>query len=72
MVSEPPKLVKAVQSFIEFYNFSALAQPLHNLTKKGAPFDWKKEQDDVFIKLKEVFLSALVVCMPDTTKPFLS
>ena len=36
---EPPKSVKAVQSFIEFYNFSALAQPLHNLTKKGAPFD---------------------------------
>ena len=29
-----------------------------------------KEQDDAFIKLKEMFLSAPVIQMPDTTKPF--
>ena len=75
---ESPKSVKAVQSFIRFCNlyckfisnFSALAWPLHNLTKKGVPFCWKKEQDDAFIKLKEMFLSAPVIKMPDTAKPF--
>ena len=75
---EPPKLVKVVRSFIglcNFYqkfipNFSALAWPLHDLTKKGVTFQWGKEQYDTFIKLKEVFLSAPVIKMLDTTKPF--
>ena len=75
---EPPTLVKAVRSFIGFCNFyqkfipnfSALARPLHDLTKKGITFQWGKEQDDAFIKLKEMFLSAPVIKMPDTTKLF--
>ena len=75
---EPPKSVKAVRSFIGFCNFyrkfiphfSAIAWPLINLTKKGIPFNWGKEQDEVFVKLKETFLSAPVIKMPDTTKPF--
>ena len=75
---EPPTLVKAVRSFIGFCNFyqkfipnfSTLTQPLHNLTKKGVPFIWRKEQDDAFIKLKEVFLLAPVLKMLDTTKQF--
>ena len=75
---ELPKLVKAVQSFIRFYNFywkfipnfSALAQPLHDLTRKGTPFLWSKKQDDVFVKLTEIFLSTPVICMPDVSKPF--
>ena len=75
---ELPTLVKAVRSFIGFCNFywkfipnfSALACPLHDLTKKGVTFQWGKEQDDTFIKLKEIFISAPVIKMPDTTKPF--
>ena len=75
---EPPKSVKAVRSlirFCKFYrkfipNFSAISRPLHDLTKKGVIFHWGKEQDDVFIKLTEVFLSAPVIKMPDTAKPF--
>ena len=75
---EPPKSVKAVRSFIGFCNFyrkfiphfSAIARPLINLTKKGIPFNWGKEQDEAFIKLKETFLSTLVIRMPDTTKLF--
>ena len=75
---EPPKSVKAVRSFIGFCNFywkfipnfSALAQPLLDLTKKGVTFHWGKNQDDVFIKLKQMFLSAPVIKMPDTAKPF--
>ena len=75
---EPPKSGKAVRSFIGFYNFyrkfiphfSAIAWPLINLTKKGIPYNWGKEQDEAFIKLKETFLSAPVIKMLDTTKPF--
>ena len=75
---EPPKLVKVVRSFIGFCNFyrkfiphfSAIARPLIDLTKKGIPFNWGKQQDEAFIKLKEMFLSAPVIKMPDTTKPF--
>ena len=75
---EPPKSVKAVRSFIGFCNlyqkfiphFSTIARPLIDLTKKGKPFNWGREQDEAFVKLKEMFLSALVIKMPDTTKLF--
>ena len=75
---EPPKSVKAVRSFIGFCNFyqkfiphfSAIVQPLIDLTKKGVPYNWGKEQDEAFIKLKEAFLSAPVIKMPDVAKPF--
>ena len=43
---------------------------LIDLTKKGIPFNWGKEQDEAFVKLKETFLLALVIKMPDTTKLF--
>ena len=33
-------------------------------------FQWGKEQDNVFVKLKETFLSTPVIKMPDTAKPF--
>ena len=67
-----------IRSFIRFCNFyqkfipnfSVLTQPLHDLTKKGTTFMWGKEQDNVFIKLKETFLSTPVIKMPNTTKPF--
>ena len=75
---EPPKTVKVVRSFIGFCNFyqkfilhfSALTRPLIDLTKKGTPFNWGKEQDEAFVKLKEVFLSAPVIKMLDTTRLF--
>ena len=75
---EPPKLIKAVQSFIGFCNFyqkfipnfSTLVCPLHDLTKKGTLFNWGKEQDDTFVKLKEIFLSISIIWIPDILKPF--
>ena len=33
-------------------------------------FQWGREQDDTFVKLKETFLSVPVIKMLDTTKPF--
>ena len=47
-----------------------IAWPLIDLTKKGTPFNWGREQEDAFVKLKETFLSAPVIKMPDTTKLF--
>ena len=75
---EPPTSVKVVQLFIGFCNFywkfipnfSVIARPLHDLTKKGIPFAWGTQQDDTFVRLKEIFLSALVIHMPNTVKPF--
>ena len=75
---EPLTSVKVVRSFIGFCNFyqkfipnfSTLAQPLYDLTKKGTTFIWGKEQDDSFVKLKEQFLSAPVLKMLDTSKQF--
>ena len=75
---KPLTSVKAVWSFIGFCNFyqkfipnfSALAWPLHDLTKKGVAFQWMKEQDNIFIKLKEIFLSPPVIWMLDVSKHF--
>ena len=75
---KPPKSVKAVRSFIGFCNFyqkfiphfSTITRPLIDLIKKGVPFNWGEEQNKAFIKLKEMFLSAPVIKMLDTTKPF--
>ena len=75
---KPPTSVKVVWSFIRFCNFYwifipnfyALTWPPHDLMKKGIPFMWKGGQDTAFIKLKEIFLSTLVIHMPDVSKPF--
>ena len=75
---EPPTSVKVVRSFIGFCNFywkfipnfSALTHPLHDLTKKGVTFQWGKEQSNMFVKLKEIFLSVPVIKMLDMTKHF--
>jgi len=58
-----PKTLKDVRGFIGFSNFyrrfikdfSAIACPLHDLTKKDVPWHWDKEQQDAFATLKEVF-----------------
>ena len=76
---KPLSSVKGVQSFIGFCNFyqkfipdfSTIAQPLHNLTKKGAKWDWTTECDVAFKILKATFIQGSVLALPDTTKPFM-
>ena len=46
-------------------NFSAIAAPLHALTKKGAPFIWTAECQNAFEQLKEALTSADVLALPD-------
>ena len=55
-----PKNVTEVQSFvssINFYrpfipDFSHMAKPLHQLTKKGEPWHWSGTEEDAFCELK--------------------
>ena len=75
---KPPSSVKGVQSFIGFCNFywklipdfSTIAWPLHDLTKKGAKWDWTTECNTTFKTLKVTFTQGPVLTLPDTTKPF--
>ena len=72
-----PTKVKEVQSFLElanFYrcfvdNFSKVAKPLHELTRKDTEWKWTDKCQDAFKKLKKIFISQPVLSMVDTTKP---
>lgn len=47
-----------------------IAQPLHNLIKKNAPFEWSHSQEHAFQRLKDCFASQSVLCSIDCDKPF--
>ena len=69
-----PKVKKQVKSFlglIGYYrdyipNFSDLAVPLTDLTRKGG-----EKQDEAFKKLKQILTQDPVLHMPDFGKPFI-
>ena len=73
-----PKKVKDVQKFLGFCNFychfvqnySLLARPLFDFTKKDTPFVWTETQDDMFKSLQNMLCTALVLVLPDYGKPF--
>jgi transposase InsO family protein len=64
-----PTTVKGVQSFLGFCNFyrrfvqdySRIAKPLNNLTKKETPFRWSVECQQAFDQLKRTLLSAPIL-----------
>ena len=74
-----PTTVKEVQSFIGLCNyyrifikdFAKIANPLHKLTRKNVPFEWKNEQQKAFDQLKHLFTSAPILRNPDSNKPFI-
>jgi len=73
-----PKNVKDVQRFIglcNYYrrfvkNFSAIAKPLHSLTKKGIKFVWSPDCETAFEILKKRLTTSPVLLHPDITKQF--
>jgi len=79
-VSNWPMLtkVKNIQEFLSFCNFyhrfvknySALAHPLFDLTKKDTPFLWGTAQADTFAALQTALTTSLVLLLPDYGKPF--
>ena len=74
-----PTDLKALRSFLglaSYYRrfipcFSAIASPLHALTRKDAPFNWSEECQQSFEKLKQLLTEAPVLCFPDFSRDFL-
>ncbi|KAL0549241.1 hypothetical protein IC582_013722 [Cucumis melo] len=73
-----PSTVSEVRSFLGltgYYrrfveNFSRIATPLTQLTKKGAPFVWSKACEDSFQNLKQKLVTAPVLTVPDGSGSF--
>ena len=51
-------------------NFSTIAAPLNELTKKGVPFCWDNEQENAFNMLKDKLTHAPLLQLPDFNKTF--
>ena len=76
-----PKTKKALRSFVgltNYYrkhipNFSQIAVPLTDLTKKSKPnvIQWGDEQEAAFMKLKTMLISKPILQMPDWKRSFL-
>jgi reverse transcriptase-like protein/integrase-like protein len=73
-----PTTIKEVHSFLGFCNFycsfianfSAVAHPLNDLTKKQRQWSWTEEEQASFDTLKDLCSSYPVLRSPDWTKPF--
>src|ERR1700753_930860 len=73
-----PGNVTEVQSFLGFTNFyrrfiqdfSDVARPLHDLTKKDTAWTWSQKEQDAFDKLKQIITSAPVLIFPQDNKPY--
>ncbi|CAJ0955438.1 unnamed protein product [Ranitomeya imitator] len=74
-----PTSLKSLQKFLGFANFyrrfinnfSSIAKPLTDLTKKGADVvNWPSAAVEAFQELKRRFSSAPVLCQPDVSLPF--
>jgi hypothetical protein len=51
-------------------DFSIIAAPLNELTKKGVEFVWGAAQDHAFDELKRLLTSAPLLALPDFNKQF--
>jgi hypothetical protein len=67
--------VRSFRGLAGFYrcfvkNFSTIAAPLNDLTKKGVKFVWGKSQEAAFQELKNCLISAPLLSLPDFNKSF--
>ena len=70
---EAPTTVKGIRGFLGFANFyrtfiknySDLVRLLTDLTYKDKRFEWPVKADEAFRKLKEIFVSVLVLTQFD-------
>ena len=75
---QPPKTAKGCRSFVGMVNFLSmfcpelqkLLKPIYDLTRKGRPFDWGKEQQDSFEEIKCRLIKPPVLHMPSKTGRF--
>ncbi|QRV83866.1 Retrotransposable element Tf2 protein [Ceratobasidium sp. AG-Ba] len=74
-----PRKIKEVQAFLGFVNFyrrfiaefSKIARPLHDLTKKDTRFEWNQECQQAFEEIKKRVSQDPVLIHPDSDKPFI-
>ena len=75
---QPPTTVKGCRSFVGMVNFLSMFCPglqkllklIYNLTRKGRPFIWGKEQQDSFEEIKCRLMKPPVLHMPNKTGRF--
>ena len=75
---QPPKTPKGCRSFVGVVNFLSmfcpelqkLLKPIYDLTRKGRPFNWGKEQQDSFEEIKCRLIKPPVLHMPNKTGRF--
>ena len=75
---QPPNTVKGCRSFGGMVNFLSmfcpelqkLLKPMYDLTRKGRPFIWGKEQQDSFEEIKHRLIKPPVLHMPNKTVRF--
>ncbi|QRW13242.1 Retrotransposable element Tf2 protein [Ceratobasidium sp. AG-Ba] len=74
-----PRKIKEVQAFLGFVNFyrrfiaefSKIARPLHDLTKKDTKFEWTQECQQAFEEIKKRVSQDPVLIHPNPDKPFI-
>ena len=74
-ILQPPKTAKGCRSFAGIVNFlrmfypelQKLLKPTYDLSRKGRPFNWGKEQQDSFEEIKRRLIKPPVLHMPNTT-----
>ena len=75
----PPADVKALQRFMgmaQYYrqlvpDFSKIAEPLNELTRKDQKWQWGPAQQTAFENLKEELISERVMAFPNLNQPFI-
>ena len=75
---QPPKTPKGCRSFAGVVNFLStfcpelqkLLKPIYDLTRKGKPFYWGKEQQESFVEIKYRLMKLPVLHMPNKTGRF--
>ena len=75
---QPPSTVKGCGSFMGMVNFFSMFCPdlqkllkaIYDLTRKGRPFIWGKEQQDSFEEIKHRLIKPPVLHMPNNTGRF--
>ena len=73
-----PTCVKDVRSFLGMAGyfrtfipqFSAIARPLTQLTRKNMHFNWSDEEQQAFEILKQRLIEAPILAFPDPSKPY--
>ena len=75
---QPPSIVKGCRSFVGMVNFLSmfcpelqrLLKPIYDLTRKGRPFIWGKEQQESFDEIKWQLVKPPVLHMSNKTGRF--